>query len=76
MEVWLRHSSVSKDTRHKLHVERIRKMSDFEGMTREDIQALGLPIGEQIRLRMSIERAKGKGKKKSKGAVNPMFKLN
>ena len=25
-------------------------------MTKEDIQALGLPVGEQIRLRESIER--------------------
>ena len=80
VHAWLRHNSVSEETCNKLHKEMIRKMSDFEGMTKEDIQALGLPIGEQIRLRMSIERVKEKGKKNTKGrAVSRMFttfKLN
>ena len=34
----------------------IRKLSDLKGMTEQDILRLSLPVGEAIRLRLSIER--------------------
>ena len=45
---------MSAETCSTLHRKMIRKMSDFKVMTKEDIQTLGLPVGEQIRLRVSI----------------------
>ena len=72
VETWLKANYVSRETCDLLYREMIRKMSDFEGMTKEDILRLDLPLGEQIRLRMSLEKLREQGKR-SKRALGRLF---
>ena len=69
VEEWLKVNYVSQDTCSTLQREMIRKKADLKLMTKDDIQGLGLPLGEQLRLRECVEKLhRGEGDTKEKEA--------
>ena len=59
VEEWLKVNYVSQDTCCTLQRELIRKKADLKLMTKDDIQGLDLPLGEQgeqLRLRECVEK--------------------
>ena len=61
---WLKANYVTQKTCDTLHREMIRRMADFKLMTPKDIDCLNLPLGEQLRLRESIEQLRSQDKSK------------